>query len=68
MSIKTVAVLLTCFNRKEKTLASLVRLFEAKEAYNSNLNLSIFLTDDGSTDGTGDAVSTSSSRRDGASG
>ena len=58
MSIKTVAVLLTCFNRKEKTLASLVRLFEAKEAYNSNLNLSIFLTDDGSTDGTGDAVST----------
>lgn len=56
MRIQTVAVLLTCFNRKAKTLASLARLFEAKEAYNNNLDLSIFLTDDGSTDGTGHAV------------
>ncbi len=54
MKNKQVAVLLTCHNRKVKTLACLASLFEAKLP--SGYNLDIFLTDDGSTDGTGDAV------------
>lgn len=45
-----IAVLLTCFNRREKTLACLQRLFDL------NINIDVFLVDDGSTDGTSDAV------------
>ncbi|WP_018609042.1 glycosyltransferase family 2 protein [Uliginosibacterium gangwonense] len=45
-----VAVLLTCFNRREKTLACLQRLFILRR------DLDVFLVDDSSTDGTGNAV------------
>lgn len=48
------AVLLTCHNRKSKTLACLSSLFEAKLP--SNYEFDVFLTDDGSTDGTYEAV------------
>lgn len=48
-----IAVLLTCFNRKEKTLKCLEGLFKVKP---SDVDLAVFLTDDGSTDGTADAV------------
>lgn len=56
-----IAVILTCFNRKNKTIACLTHLFEACKSYNSLKNespiiLSIYLTDDGCTDGTPDAV------------
>lgn len=50
-----IAVLLTCHNRKDKTLNCLNFLFKADLP--SNYNLEAFLVDDGSTDGTGEAVS-----------
>jgi GT2 family glycosyltransferase len=55
-----IAVLLTCFNRKDKTIACLKSLLLTIENYNHNatdkLNLSIFLTDDACTDGTAKAA------------
>lgn len=51
-----IAVLLTCFNRKEKTLTSLKHLEQAVHHVKGEIKISIYLTDDGSTDGTGDAV------------
>lgn len=58
--MKRIAVILTVFNRREKTLACLNRLFEALHAYQhtvaDNISLYVFLTDDGCTDGTADAV------------
>lgn len=48
-----VAVAMTCFNRREKTLASLEALHVAGSA---GVHLTVHLVDDGSTDGTGDAV------------
>lgn len=49
-----VAVLLTCFNRKDKTLTCLENL--AAQKLPENVSLSIVLVDDGSTDGTSSAV------------
>lgn len=57
-----IAVLLTCFNRKKKTLSCLTSLYQALDVYNKQnddkIELSVYLTDDGCTDGTGDAVRT----------
>lgn len=50
-----VAVLLTVHNRKQKTLKCLKELFNQKIPVNYFLD--VFLTDDGCTDGTGEAVS-----------
>ncbi len=50
----TIAVLLTTFNRKQKTLACLQSL--EKQKLPNDVTLKIFLTDDASTDGTADAV------------
>jgi GT2 family glycosyltransferase len=50
-----IAVLITCHNRKEKTLSCLQRLF-AQESNAIRFNLEAFLVDDGSTDGTAIAV------------
>ncbi len=52
--MKTIAVLLTCHNRKEKTLQCLQTLFKADVP--ENLEMEFFLVDDGCTDGTGKAV------------
>lgn len=49
-----VAVLLTCFNRKEKTLECLERLFGQDSL--KRFELRVFLTDDNSKDGTEKAV------------
>jgi GT2 family glycosyltransferase len=49
-----IAVLITCHNRKEATLACLESLFS--QELPTNHRLDVFLVDDGSTDGTGDAV------------
>ena len=49
-----IAALLTCFNRKEKTLACLSRLFS--QELPPGVSIHAFLVDDGCTDGTGDAV------------
>ncbi|WP_228237524.1 glycosyltransferase family 2 protein [Allomuricauda sp. M10] len=52
-----VAILLTCFNRKEKTIKALTALNNAFEQSNHIVQMTIYLTDDGSTDGTSEAVS-----------
>ena len=49
--ISTIAVLLTCHNRRSKTLQCLHSLFGAQLPH--TLKLKIFLVDDGCTDGTG---------------
>lgn len=54
MTIKRLATLVTCYNRKQKTLDGLKALFSQSAL--SELSLSVYLVDDGSTDGTADAV------------
>ena len=49
-----IAILITCHNRKEKTLSCLQSLAAAKIP--DNCQLQVYLVDDGSTDGTSDAV------------
>ncbi|MEP2777054.1 MAG: glycosyltransferase [Luteolibacter sp.] len=51
-----IAVLMTCFNRRELTLDCLRRLFS--QQLPEGTNLGVTLVDDGSTDGTGAAVKT----------
>ena len=55
-----IAVLLTCFNRKTKTLSCLKGLFQAQSIFNhkseEHIESEVFLTDDGCTDGTAQAV------------
>ncbi len=54
MEPKTIAVLMTCYNRKEKTMASLAKIFNQKIP--ENIQLQVYLVDDGSTDGTSEAI------------
>lgn len=58
-----IAALYTCHNRKDKTLASLHSLFSSALVYNNSsedkIELSVFLTDDGCTDGTAGAIRSS---------
>jgi GT2 family glycosyltransferase len=54
VSLPRIAVLMTCFNRRDSSLKALERLFAQKREHYSHL--SIFLVDDGSTDGTADAI------------
>lgn len=55
-----IAVLMTCFNRKSKTVECLENLIEAHILYNrcndTSIQLSLFVTDDACTDGTPDAI------------
>ena len=51
----SIAGLITCHNRKEKTINCL-KAFKAQEGVDSRFNLEIFLVDDGSTDGTAEAI------------
>ena len=56
-----IATLLTFFNRKDKTLSCLESLFKVCKLYNEkssseSIDLSVFLVDDGCTDGTADAI------------
>lgn len=50
----SIATIITCHNRKEKTLTCLTNLMN-QEAI-SDIDLNVYLVDDGSTDGTGTAV------------
>jgi GT2 family glycosyltransferase len=52
-----IAVLLTCHNRKNKTLQCLAKLFGQK-GHGLTFNIEVFLVDDGSVDGTGEAIAT----------
>lgn len=54
MDYKYVAVLLTVHNRKEKTLLCLSRLFS--QHLSKCYKLEVYLTDDGCTDGTSEAI------------
>ena len=53
--MQSCAVLITCFNRKQKTLECLTRLYGQKELGES-FRLDIYLVDDDSKDGTSEAV------------
>ena len=55
ISIPIIAVLITCHNRKEKTLQCLKALYK-QEGLNSDYKMEVFLVDDASTDGTAVAV------------
>lgn len=48
----SIAVLLTCFNRKQNTIDCLSALFDQKLSEDVVIKLSVYLVDDGSTDGT----------------
>ncbi len=52
----SIAVILTVHNRREKTVSCLRHLFAAAEAAEGSVSLTVFLTDDGCTDGTAEAV------------
>ncbi|MCG8326970.1 MAG: glycosyltransferase family 2 protein [Chitinophagales bacterium] len=52
--IRKVAVLLTCHNRREKTLKCLTSFFDAIPV--GGYHFDFFLVDDGSTDGTSDVI------------
>lgn len=54
INTQKIAVLLTCYNRRKKTLSCLASLFGA--ALPENFNIEVFLVDDRSTDGTGEEV------------
>jgi GT2 family glycosyltransferase len=51
-----IAVLLTCHNRKDLTLICLHAVENALNKKNTNSSYSIYLTDDGSSDGTSESV------------
>ena len=52
--MKTIGVLITCHNRRQKTIYCLKSLYSNKLP--ANYSLEVFLVDDGSSDGTGQAV------------
>jgi GT2 family glycosyltransferase len=54
VSLQKAAVLITCHNRRALTLASLDMLFRQRSI--GDLEIEVFLVDDGCADGTGDAV------------
>jgi GT2 family glycosyltransferase len=54
MKILHLAVIMTCHNRRAKTLACLEALFQ--QEIPSNVEIQVYLVDDGSTDGTGETV------------
>lgn len=57
MNCDRIAALLTCYNRKLLTLACLKALFNQK--LKSEVTIDVYLVDDGSTDGTAEAVTQS---------
>ena len=50
----SIATIITCHNRKEKTLTCLENLMNQEAV--GGIDLKVYLVDDGSTDGTGDMV------------
>jgi GT2 family glycosyltransferase len=58
MNCDRIAALLTCHNRKSKTLASLTALFN-QQHLPTTVTIDVYLVDDGSTDGTAETVAQS---------
>lgn len=56
MSKMNIAVLLTVHNRKAKTVRCMESLAETVAPHKETISVTVYLTDDGSTDGTADAV------------
>jgi GT2 family glycosyltransferase len=56
LQVIRIAVLMTCYNRREKTLACLRALKEASKAAAGISDTDVYLVDDGCTDGTAEAV------------
>ncbi|MGB3404854.1 MAG: glycosyltransferase family 2 protein [Microcoleaceae cyanobacterium] len=54
MTMSRIAAILTCFNRKSKTLACLDALYQQQML--NEIQLDVYLVDDGSTDGTATAI------------
>ena len=54
--MNNIAILLTCHNRKDKTIACLKSLYEARRSFKGCLEFNIYITDDGSTDGTSETI------------
>jgi GT2 family glycosyltransferase len=50
-TINRIAVILTCFNRKDKTVRCIEYLYKSRNSCSKKIELDVFLTDDGSTDG-----------------
>jgi GT2 family glycosyltransferase len=57
--LQRIAILLTSHNRKEKTVSCLKHLYEAYAQQKNKFEITIYLTDDGSTDGTAELVAKS---------
>ncbi len=55
--MKKIAVLLTCYNRKEKTINCLKSFYKTIGNANDNIIFDTYLVDDNSTDGTSEAIS-----------
>ena len=66
--MEKIAAILTVHNRKQKTLSCLQHLFSAIDSYNQQheerIAVTVFLTDDGCSDGTAAAVRQALSERD----
>ena len=54
MAIKSIAALITCFNRRQHTITALTTFYQQRDL--DGIDLKVFLVDDGCTDGTGEAV------------
>jgi len=54
--MEKIAILLTCYNRKEKTINCLKSFYKSLEFLNFKTEFDVFLVDDGSTDGTSNAI------------
>lgn len=54
--MKEIAVLLTCHNRKEKTINCLRSLYKAIDLINNQIKFDVYLVDDGSTDSTSQEI------------
>ena len=52
--MKEIAILITCFNRREKTLACLHDIYNSDKC--EDINFDIFIVDGGSSDGTYESI------------
>ena len=51
-----IAILITCYNRKDKTLSCLDSIQSTLEPFSEKITVHVYMTDDGCSDGTAEAV------------